>query len=239
VTDRPALLIKICGIRQADVMVAALDAGADMVGLVFHPRSPRAVDLQTAADLAEIARGRAQVVALTVDMGDEQLAALADQVQPDALQLHGQETPARVSDVRTAFGRPVVKAVGVAEPADLAAIPAYAAVADLILIDAKPPAGAQYPGGHGRSFDWTILSQLDPKIGFMLSGGLTSGTVAAAIARTQPLGVDVSSGVETAPGEKTPALVRGFIAEARRAQSAMFGSDRSGSIRIMSQGETP
>lgn len=217
--SRPAapFLVKICGLSTPETLEAALSAGADMIGLNFHPRSPRFVTREKARELAAIARGRAEIVALIVDFDAAEAAELAGDLNPDWVQLHGRETPEQVMAIRVATGRRVMKALGVAGAADLAAIPAYAAVADLVLLDAKPPKDAAYPGGHGKPFDWSILAELDPALPFMLSGGLDAANVAEAIRSTKPAGVDVSSGVETAPGVKDVGRIRDFIAAARRA----------------------
>ncbi len=167
--------------------------------------------------LAERARGKTEIVALIVDWDERQARALVERLRPDWLQLHGSETPARVAALKAATGLPVIKALGIAGPEDIAAIEAYRGVADLILLDARPPKDAAYPGGHGRPFDWTLLGKLDPAIGFMLSGGLHPENVHDAIAIARPAGVDVSSGVESAPGVKDVGRIGDFIAAARAA----------------------
>jgi phosphoribosylanthranilate isomerase len=219
------MIIKICGLSTTDTMAAALEAGADMVGLVFHPKSPRFVSLAVAADLAEMARGRALVTALLVDPDDELVRRVAGAVDPDVIQLHGSEDAERIREVTALADRPVMKAVGVATADDLAAIPPLAKAAARILLDAKPPKDAAYPGGHGRPFDWSALAALDPGQEFMLSGGLTPENVADAIATVGRLGlplrgVDVSSGVEGAPGLKDVAKVAAFIRNARTVASS-------------------
>lgn len=193
-----------------------------MVGFVFHPKSPRNVSLDQAAKLRAQVAERAEVVALVVDAPQAQLAALRSVLQPDLLQFHGQENLEAIRDARAIIGLPVMKAMGVAEAADLAALPAYARVADRLLLDAKPPKDAAYPGGHGKAFDWNILSALPPDLPFMLSGGLDPGNVGEAIARVRGMGlalagVDVSSGVESSPGVKDTAKIKAFIAAARSA----------------------
>jgi phosphoribosylanthranilate isomerase len=220
------LTVKICGLSTEETLDAALDAGADMVGLVFFPKSPRFVGLDRAAGLAARARKRAEVVALSVDMDDAGMAALVEAVKPDWLQLHGKETPARVADLKARFGRRTMKALLVSDRADLAAADAYASVADRLLLDAKPPKDAVLPGGNGRPFDWTILAGFDPGIGWLLSGGLDPGNVAEALAVSGARGVDVSSGVETAPGRKSPDLIRAFIAAARKAAARPLRQER-------------
>jgi phosphoribosylanthranilate isomerase len=213
-------LVKICGLSTPATLGAALAAGADRVGFIFFPKSPRHVSVDTAARLAEAARGRAVIVALTVDADDETLAAIVAGVRPDMLQLHGRETPDRIAALRARFGRPVVKALGVSTPGDLGPLHAYAAVADEILFDAKPPPGALLPGGNGRAFDWRMLAALDLAVPFMLSGGLRPDNVGEAMRVTRAPAVDVSSGVESAPGVKDPDLIAAFVGAARAAAGA-------------------
>src|SRR3712207_5576207 len=189
--------VKICGINSFEALDAALDAGADMVGLVRYDRSPRHLQLEEGRALSARARGKALRVALVVDADDAALAATVEAIDPDLLQLHGSETPERVAAIRARFGRPVMKAVGIADAGDLAAIDAYAAVADRLLLDAKPPAAAEaLPGGNGLVFDWRLVAGLDLDKPVMLSGGLDGRNVAEAIALTGVRAVDVSSGVE-------------------------------------------
>ena len=217
-------IVKICGLSTRETLEAALEAGADMVGLVFFPRSPRHVTLAEAAALAEAARGRATIVALTVDPDDATLDAVGEAVRPDLLQLHGRETPQRTAAIRHRSGRHVMQPVGVASRAEAeAAAVAFGGVADRLLLDAKPPPGAALPGGNGLAFEWTILRGLDLPIPLMLSGGLTAATVGAAIRISGASGVDVSSGVESAPGRKEPGLIAAFVAAARRALEAPAG----------------
>ena len=212
------LEIKICGLKTDEAVAAALDAGADWIGFVFFEKSPRNVALDEAARLAAAARGRAEIVALVVDADDATLAAIARDLRPDLLQLHGHESPERCAAIRASTGLPVMKAIAVAEAADLAVLPAYAAVCDRILFDAKPPKTPDaLPGGNGLAFDWRLVRDLDPGRPVMLSGGLTPETVAEAIAVTGVAGLDVSSGVERAPGLKDPARIRAFIDNAREA----------------------
>jgi phosphoribosylanthranilate isomerase len=209
------LVVKICGLSTRATLDAALAAGADMVGFVFFPASPRHVELGTAAELARVAQGRASVVALTVDADDGQFESIVKAVRPDLLQLHGRETPSRVAEIKRRFALPVMKALPVATSDDLAALPDYAAVADRILFDARAPKGASRPGGLGVPFDWTLLQGLELKLPFMVSGGLTADNVADAMRITGAGGVDISSGVESAPGVKDPELIRAFIRAAR------------------------
>ena len=217
------LRIKICGLSTVHTLKAAIDGGADMIGLVFHPKSPRYVELSLAADLADEARGHAEIVALVTDADDRTLDAIYEAVEPDVWQLHGAETPTRVIDIAKRHpGTRTLKAIGVCTAGDLKRIGPYEAAADGILLDAMPPKGAAYPGGHGRSFDWSILAALDPGLPFMLSGGLTPENVAEAITtvrlrKLNLIGVDVSSGVERSPGQKSIEKIEAFIKAARRA----------------------
>jgi phosphoribosylanthranilate isomerase len=213
--------IKICGLSTPETLAAALAGGADMIGFVFHPKSPRFVAPERAAALAGAVRGKADIVALIVDWDEKRAADLAQFLKPDWLQLHGAESPEHTAAIAAASGRPVMKALGVAGAADLAAIPRYAGAARRILLDAKPPKDAAFPGGHGRPFDWGLLAGLDPAQPFMLSGGLDPANVAEAIRIARPAGVDVSSGVESAPGVKDPARIAEFIAAARKAAAAI------------------
>jgi phosphoribosylanthranilate isomerase len=210
-----SLIVKICGLSTRETLDVALDAGADMVGFVFFPPSPRHLSLETARELAKQTKGRASKVALTVDADDATLADIVDALQPDILQLHGKEPAARLRDIKQKFGLQVMKAIPVATASDLASLPGYAAVADSILFDAHAPKEATRPGGLGAVFDWHVLENLDLRLPFMVSGGLHAGNVAEAVRVTRTGGVDVSSGVERAPGVKDPELIRGFIRAAR------------------------
>lgn len=216
-----SLVVKICGLSTPETLEAALGAGADMVGFVFFPASPRHLSLETARELGRLAAGRAAKVALTVDADDATLANIVETLNPDWLQLHGRESIARVRDIRQRFGRPVMKAVAVESPADLAVVPGYAAAADRILFDARAPKDATRPGGLGMPFDWHLLDAVGGDRSFMLSGGLTIANVVEAIGITRPGGVDISSGVERAPGVKDSEMIRAFIGAARGAESAL------------------
>ncbi|MGC2785135.1 MAG: phosphoribosylanthranilate isomerase [Roseiarcus sp.] len=209
--------VKICGLSTAATLDAALEAGADMVGFVFFPKSPRHIDWATARALGRQARGHATIVALSVDADDDTLKRIVDALSPDLMQLHGSETPERVKEIGELCARPTMKAIGVAARADLAQAGPYEGVADTLLIDAKPPRGAALPGGNGRPFDWSLTRDFHARGPWLLSGGLDPDTVATAIALSQARGVDVSSGVESAPGVKDPARIRAFVAAARRA----------------------
>ena len=211
--DRP--LVKICGLSTPESVDAALDAGADFVGFVFFGPSPRNVSLAAAADLGRRAAGRAKTVALTVDADDALIDSICRAVAPDILQLHGGETPERAAALKARTGRPVMKALGVSVASDLAPARAFAGAADWLLFDAKPPKDATRPGGNGQAFDWTILQGFQPGAPWLLSGGLDAGNVAEALALTGAPGVDVSSGVESAPGVKDLGKIRDFVAAAR------------------------
>jgi len=207
--------VKICGLTRPEHVAAAAEAGAGYVGLVFFPKSPRHLSIEAARDLAlEVPIGVAKV-GLVVNPTDAELDAILEAVPLDMIQLHGRETPERVAEVRARTGLPVMKAVGVAEAADLDQLPAYEAVADQILVDAKAPKGADLPGGNGLSFDWRLIAGREWSKPWMLAGGLTPGNVAEAVRLTGAAQVDVSSGVESAPGVKDEALIRAFIAAAQ------------------------
>ncbi|MBX3581906.1 MAG: phosphoribosylanthranilate isomerase [Rhizobiaceae bacterium] len=203
--------IKICGLKTAEALEAALSGGATHVGFIFFPKSPRHISPAEAGLLRPAARGRARAVAVSVDADDPTLDAIVAGMAPDMLQLHGKETPERVAVVRARYGLPVMKAFSVSGVDDLRAIPAYRGAADRFLFDAKPPRGAELPGGNGVPFDWTVLAALDPDVDYMLSGGLNAGNVAEALRLVKPPGIDISSGVESAPGVKDPALIRQFF----------------------------
>ena len=216
IVTHPAIpVVKICGLSTADSLGAAIEAGADRVGLVFFAPSPRHVSLATARGLADRARGAAEVVALSVDADDATLDAIVEAVRPAWLQLHGSESPERVAAVRRRFGIPVMKALGIAVAADLAEAARYRGVADALLLDAKPPRGSMLPGGNGAAFDWTILESFGGD--YMLSGGLSPDNVGEALRMTGVRAVDVSSGVERAPGVKDEAKIRAFVAAAKSA----------------------
>jgi len=214
--------IKICGIKTHEALQAALEAGTDYFGLVFYGPSPRNVSESTARALVEAAGANAKSVALLVDPSDEDVRRVNEAVAPDYIQLHGQETPARVAEIKRLCGRPLIKAVHIAGPEDVDAAAAYGAIADIILYDAKASADAsdQLPGGNGVPFDWRLLTGIKESDSFMLSGGLSPDNVAQAIGATHAPMVDVSSGVERAPGEKDASLIRRFI---ERAKSAAAG----------------
>ncbi|MYZ50212.1 phosphoribosylanthranilate isomerase [Propylenella binzhouense] len=209
--------IKICGLSTRETLDAAVASGATMVGFVFFDRSPRAVTLGEAAALAGRTCGKAGIVALTVDSPDDVLARIAEDLRPDLVQLHGKETPERAAEIRSRFAVRVMKAVGVAGAEDLAGARAYEGAVDALLLDAKPPKDADRPGGNGAAFDWRILDGFAPAVPWLLSGGLSPANVADALAASRPTGIDVSSGVESAPGVKDPRLIRAFIDAVRAA----------------------
>ena len=216
-----SLIVKICGLSTRETLDVALDAGADMVGFVFFPPSPRHLGLELARDLGKQTRRRATKVALTVDADDATLGDIVEALQPDILQLHGRETVARLRDIKRKFGLPVMKAIAVETAADLASLPGLAAVADRILFDARAAKEATRPGGLGAVFDWHVLENLDLRLPFMVSGGLHAGNVAEAVRVTRAGGVDVSSGVERTPGVKDPEMIRAFIRAARATEELM------------------
>jgi phosphoribosylanthranilate isomerase len=207
--------VKICGLSTPEALDVAIDSGADMLGFVFFPPSPRHLSYEAARSLAQRVRGGALKVALSVDASDDELAAIVEALAPDFLQLHGAETPQRVRILRTRFDIPIMKALPIAAPADLARMQDYAGVADRLIFDARPPREATRPGGLGNRFDWHLLENIETEKPFMLSGGLDAGNVAEALRITRAGGVDVSSGVERAPGEKEPEKIRAFIAAVR------------------------
>ena len=209
--------MKICGVSKPEDVAAAATAGASYVGLVFFEKSPRYVSFQKARALALEAPAGLAKVALVVNAEDAFLDDLTTQVPLDLLQLHGSESPERVADIKARYGLPVMKAVGVTDAGDLTAIDTYSAVADQLLIDAKPPKTADLPGGNGLSFDWRLLQGRKYWIcPWMLAGGLTPDNVAEAIRLTGARQVDVSSGVEAAPGVKDPALIARFVSAAKK-----------------------
>ncbi len=208
--------VKICGLTRPEHVAAAVAAGACYVGLVFFARSPRHLDIPTARLLALAVTPGVAKVALTVDASDAELDAIIAEVPLDMLQLHGRESPDRVRAVRARYGLPVMKAVGVAGIGDLAALDAYAEVADQLLVDAKPAPGAVLPGGNGLAFDWRLIAGRRWTRPWMLAGGLTPANVAEALRLTGAVQVDVSSGVETAPGVKDAGLIADFVRAAQR-----------------------
>jgi phosphoribosylanthranilate isomerase len=206
-----AVEVKICGITDEEAMDVAIEAEADYVGLVFYPPSPRAVTPERAAELVEFTPGEITKVGLFVDPDDSWLETVLTQVRLDLLQLHGNETPERIEAIRLEYGIPVMKVISIASADDLAAAEPFLAVTDRLLFDAKPPKGATLPGGNATSFDWTILQGRKWGVPWMLAGGLTPANVAEAIRISGAVAVDVSSGVESAPGVKDAEKIRAFI----------------------------
>ncbi len=209
--------VKICGLSTPESVAAAVDAGASYIGFVFFPKSPRHLTYAQAAKLAKSVPDGVVKVALTVNADDAALMAMLAEVPIDMLQLHGAETPERVAEVKAKFGLPVMKAVGVAEASDLDALKEYAAVADQLLVDAKPPKGSALPGGNAVAFDWRLIAGYEWTLPWMLAGGLTPENVATAVGLTGATMVDVSSGVESAPGVKDLNKIAAFVKAAKGA----------------------
>jgi phosphoribosylanthranilate isomerase len=210
------LIIKICGIKTPEMLDATIAAGADMVGFMHFARSPRHATIEQLGTLISEARGRIETCVVLVNPDNSCVAEVAA-LGPDWIQLHGPETPHRVEAIRAEAGVEILKALPIGSAEDVAHVAGFIDIADRILLDAKPPKGADRPGGLGDTFDWSLLKALDPSIPFMLSGGLTPQTVADAIRTVRPFGIDVSSGVESAPGVKEKMLIEAFIRNARAA----------------------
>jgi phosphoribosylanthranilate isomerase len=206
-----ALDIKICGLKTDEAVAAALAGGASHVGFIFFAKSPRNVAPDVAGRLRQAAHGKALAVAVTVDAADAFLDEIAAAMRPDMLQLHGGETPARTAEIKARYRLPVVKAFSVREAADLKAIEPYRGIADRFLFDAKPPKGSELPGGNGVSFDWWLLAAVHPGMDYFLSGGLNAQNIGEALSIANPPAIDISSGVESAPGVKDPALIAAFF----------------------------
>ena len=213
-----ALDIKICGLKTDEAMAAALAGGVSHVGFIFFAKSPRYVDPAEAGRLRQAAIGKAKAVAVTVDADDAFLDEIVEKMRPDMLQLHGAETPARVAEVKARYGLPVVKVFSVSEAADLDRLKPFIGIADRFMFDAKPPKGSQLPGGNGVAFDWRILAGLDAGLDYMLSGGLNAANIGDALRSANPPAIDISSGVESAPGVKDPALIEQFFRAVRAAR---------------------
>lgn len=209
--------VKICGLSTPEAVAAAIEGGADYIGFVFYPRSPRHVTPQQAAMLAKAVPASVKIVALTVDASDDLLGEIVEELRPALLQLHGDETPARVAETRQRYGVPVMKVLSVAGPEDIAAAHAYEDGADRLMFDAKPPREKKdaLPGGNALSFDWHLLAGTHWKKPWLLAGGLRPENVAEAIRISGAPGVDVSSGVEEAPGRKSTALIKAFLKAAK------------------------
>jgi phosphoribosylanthranilate isomerase len=218
--------IKICGLTTEEAVEKALALGASHIGFIFFPKSPRNIEPADAGRLAQQARGRAKIVAVTVDADNDDLDEIVDLLAPDILQLHGSESPDRVLTIKAVYGLPVMKAFSVREADDLRKIEAYIGIADRFLFDAKPPAGSDLPGGNGVSFDWNLMHLLDDGVDYMLSGGLNKDNIADALRLTGARGIDVSSGVERAPGVKDLDLMEAFFEAARRAETTQASAGR-------------
>ncbi len=203
--------IKICGLKTAEAVDRAVARGSTHLGFIFFPKSPRNITPDLAGELAEQARGRAKIVAVTVDADDEELDDIVHLLKPDILQMHGQETPERLLHVKALYGLPIMKALSVRDAADLERVDPYLGVADRFLFDAKAPTGSELPGGNGVSFDWNLMAKLDGRLDYMLSGGLNKNNVGIALASTRAGGIDVSSGVESAPGIKDLSMIDAFF----------------------------
>jgi phosphoribosylanthranilate isomerase len=212
--------IKICGLKTEEAVDHAVRLGATHIGFIFFEKSPRHIEPADAGRLADRVRGRAKIVSVSVNADDDDLDELIAMIKPDILQLHGTESPDRVLTVKAMTGLPVMKALSVSSAEDLARIEPYDGLANRYLFDAKPPKGSELPGGNGVSFDWSLLMALDPSVDYMLSGGLTKDNVGEAIRIARPRGIDVSSGVESAPGVKDLAKMDEFFAAVRRATQA-------------------
>jgi phosphoribosylanthranilate isomerase len=215
-----AVAVKICGLSAPETLDVAIEAGADMLGFVFFPASPRHLSYAAARRLAQQVRGRALKVALSVDAAEDELSAMIEALQPDYLQLHGSESPESVRETRRRFGIPIIKALPISAPADVARMANYVNVADRLIFDARPPQAATRPGGLGQRFDWHLLEHIDTDKPIMLSGGLDATNVAEALRITRAGGVDVSSGVERVPGVKDAEKIRAFVAAVRAATNA-------------------
>lgn len=213
-----ALDIKICGLKTDEALAAALAGGASHVGFIFFAKSPRYVDPAEAGRLRQAASGKAKAVAVTVDAGDAFLDEIVEAMHPDMLQLHGSETSERLAQLKARYGLSVMKALSVSEAADLERIKPLIGIADRFLFDAKPPKGSELPGGNGVAFDWRILAGLDAGVDYMLSGGLNAANIGDALQLANPPGIDISSGVESAPGVKDPALIEQFFRAVRAAR---------------------
>lgn len=203
--------LKICGLSTPEAIKLAVDRGATHIGFIFFQKSPRYIEPHAAGEIAAYARGKAKIVAVTVDAGNDELDEIIEGLKPDILQLHGNETPQRVLTIKTLYNLPVIKALSVKTRDDLKRVEAYIGIADRFLFDAKPPATSDLPGGNGVSFDWSLMHWLDGNVDYMLSGGIDASNVAEALKTTQANGIDVSSGVEARPGEKDADRMNAFF----------------------------
>ncbi|WDZ76571.1 phosphoribosylanthranilate isomerase [Ensifer adhaerens] len=218
--------VKICGLKTAEAVERAVALGASHTGFIFFPKSPRNIEPDDAGRLADRIRGRAKIVAVTVNADNDELDEIVSALNPDILQLHGGESPERLLTVKAMYGLPVMKVFSVRDAADFEKIDAYIGIADRFLFDAKAPAGSDLPGGNGVSFDWKLLDALDASVDYMLSGGLNASNIGEAMAQTRARAIDISSGVESAPGVKDLKLMESFFNAVRQAEAGM---PRSGS----------
>ncbi|CAN7217286.1 phosphoribosylanthranilate isomerase [Ensifer sp. ENS07] len=218
--------VKICGLKTAEAAERAVALGASHVGFIFFPKSPRNIEPDDAGRIADRIRGQAKIVAVTVNADNDELDEIVSALNPDILQLHGSEDAERLLTVKAMYGLTVMKALSVREASDLEKIDAYIGIADRFLFDAKPPKGSDLPGGNGVSFDWKLLDALDGSVDYMLSGGLNADNIGEAMAQTSARAIDISSGVESAPGVKDLKLMESFFNAVRQAEAGM---PRSGS----------
>ncbi|TCU16288.1 phosphoribosylanthranilate isomerase [Rhizobium sullae] len=203
--------IKICGLKSAEAIDRAVSRGASHIGFIFFEKSPRYIEPDLAGKLADPVRGKAKIVAVTVDPTNDELDEIVALLRPDMIQLHGNESPERVLTIKAVYGLPIMKAFSIRSADDLKPVEAYIGIADRFLFDAKPPKGSELPGGNGVSFDWSLLGWLDDGVDYMLSGGLNKDNIAEALAITKAPGIDGSSGVESAPGVKSVAMIDDFF----------------------------
>lgn len=216
--------IKICGLKTPEAVDRALERGATHIGFIFFEKSPRYIEPDLAAKLAGPARGKAKIVAVVVDATNDELDEIVSLLKPDILQLHGSESPEHVLTIKALYGLPVMKVFSVRTADDLKRVEAYIGIADRFLFDAKAPKGSELPGGNGISFDWSLLGWIDESIDYMLSGGLNKNNVADALANTKARGIDVSSGVESAPGVKSVAMIDEFFDAVETADAPVMAS---------------
>ncbi|MBP1858785.1 phosphoribosylanthranilate isomerase [Rhizobium herbae] len=217
--------VKICGLKTAEAVDKAVALGASHAGFIFFPRSPRNIEPDDAGRLADRIRGKAKIVAVTVDADNDDLDEIVSALSPDMLQLHGNESPDRVLTVKAVYGLPVIKALSIRDADDLRRIEPYIGIADRFLLDAKPPKGSDLPGGNGVSFDWRLLDMLDESVDYMLSGGLNADNIGEALAVTGAKAVDTSSGVESAPGVKDLNRMEEFFKAVARAETDIIARD--------------
>jgi phosphoribosylanthranilate isomerase len=212
--------IKICGLKTEEAVDRAVALGATHIGFIFFEKSPRYIEPADAGRLADRVRGKAKIVAVTVDAGTDDLDEIIDLLRPDMLQLHGRETPERILNLKAVTGLPVIKALSIQTADDLRKIEPYEGLANRFLFDAKPPKNSELPGGNGVSFDWNLLVGLDPSIDYFLSGGLNKDNIGEALRIARPRGIDASSGVESSPGVKDLNMIDAFFAAVRQAMQA-------------------